>query len=119
VRLSFTTAHSFAVGTPVQVEIDAEQHTNVVLVPADAIVREGEETAVFVVMGNKAQRRPVVIGIVDKEHAEIKEGLKVGDQVIVKGQAGLPDGATITTEKPAAEKPDEKKPGTEEPAAEK
>jgi RND family efflux transporter MFP subunit len=123
VRLSFATAHSLAVGTPVQVEIDAEQHTNVVLVPAGAIVREGEEAAVFVVMGNKAQRRPVVVGIVDKDHAEIKEGVKAGEQVIVKGQAGLPDGAAITIEKPAAEKPatekaGDVKPGDEKPATE-
>ena len=34
-----------------------------------------------------------------------REGVKAGEQVIVHGQAGLPDGATITTEKPADEKP--------------
>jgi RND family efflux transporter MFP subunit len=108
VRLSFSTPHNLAVGTPVQVEIDAEQHTNVVLVPAEAIVREGEETAVFVAAGGKAQRRPVVLGIVDKDQAEIKDGVKVGEQVIVHGQAGLPDGAAISIEKPANEKPAEK-----------
>jgi membrane fusion protein, multidrug efflux system len=101
VRLSFVMAHSLAVGTPVQVEIDAEEHTNVVLVPAAAIVREGEETAVFVAAGDKAERRTVVVGIIDREHAEIREGVKAGEQVIVHGQAGLPDGAAITTEKPA------------------
>jgi RND family efflux transporter MFP subunit len=116
VRLNFVTAHSLAAGTPVQVEIDAEQHTNVVLVPSAAIVREGEETAVFVANGDKAERRPVVLGIVDAQHAEIREGVKAGEQVIVHGQAGLPDGATITTEKPAAE---EEKPAPEigKPAA--
>jgi RND family efflux transporter MFP subunit len=119
VRLAFVVPHRLAAGTPVQVEIDAEQHNGVVLVPADAIVREGEETAVFVLAGNKAQRRPVVIGIVDKEHAEIKEGVKAGDQVIVKGQAGLPDGATVTTEKPAADKHDAEKPGAETTGAAK
>ena len=40
-------------GTPVQVDIDAEQHRDVVLVPAVAIVREGEETAVFVAIGDE------------------------------------------------------------------
>lgn len=107
VRLSFLARHSLAVGTPVEVEIDAEEHANVVLVPAEAIVREGEETAIFVAAGDKARRRVVVIGIVDAMHAEIKEGVKAGEQVIVHGQAGLPDGAAITIEKPAAggEKP--------------
>jgi RND family efflux transporter MFP subunit len=104
VRLTFLTPHNLAVGTPVQVEIDAEEHKNVVLVPAEAIVREGEETAVFIAAGKKAQRRAVVLGIVDAEHAEIKEGVKAGEQVIVHGQAGLPDGADITVEKPADEK---------------
>ena len=106
-------------GTPVQVEIDAEEHTNVVLVPVDAIVREGDETAVFVAVANKAQRRPVVVGITDATHAEIKSGVKAGEQVIVHGQAGLPDGAAITTEKPAAEKPAAEKPAAEKPAPEK
>jgi hypothetical protein len=42
--------------TPGSSRIDAEQHANVVTVPEQAIVREGEETFVFVVMGDKAQR---------------------------------------------------------------
>jgi membrane fusion protein (multidrug efflux system) len=100
VRLNFTVPHAFAVGTPVQVEIDAEEHADVVVVPTEAIVREGDETAVFVVAGNKAARRAVVTGIVDGKHVEIREGLKAGEQVIVHGQAGLPDGALITIEKP-------------------
>jgi RND family efflux transporter MFP subunit len=101
VRLSFASAHTLAVGTPVQVEIDAEEHKNVVLVPIEAIVREGEETAVFIAAGKKAQRRPVVLGIVSSGQAEVKEGVKPGEQVIVHGQAGLPDGADIAPETPA------------------
>ena len=78
------------------------------------------ETAVFVAKDNKAERRAVVVGIVDAHHAEIREGVKAGEQVIVHGQAGLPDGATITTEKPADEKPADGKPAGEgeKPAAE-
>ena len=116
VRLSFVSTPALAVGTPVQVEIDAEEHTNVVLVPAQSIVREADETAVFVAAGNKAQRRPVVLGIINKDHAEIKSGLKAGEQVIVTGQAGLPDSASITTEKPSEK---EEKPKIEEPNTKK
>ena len=60
------------VGTPVQITIDAEQHRNVVLVPAAAVIHEGEETAVFVANGDKAERRVVTLGMVDGEHAEIR-----------------------------------------------
>jgi multidrug efflux pump subunit AcrA (membrane-fusion protein) len=81
-----------------------------------ALVREGEETAVFVVMGDKAQRRPVKIGLTDSEHVEIVSGVKAGEQVIVDGQAGLPDNAKITIEtgepsdtEPAAKETEEEK----------
>lgn len=97
VRLASADLTRFPAGTPVEVDIDAEQHANVVLVPAVAVVREGEETAVFVASGSKAQRRPVELGITDATRAEVRSGVKPGEQVIVDGQAGLPDGAAIAT----------------------
>ena len=96
VRLGFNAPTNLPAGTPVQVDIDAEQHTNVVLIPTAALVREGEETAVFVAAGDKAERRPVEIGLSDGMHIEIVRGVKAGEMVIVDGQAGLPDGAAIT-----------------------
>jgi RND family efflux transporter MFP subunit len=96
VRLSFDVPTNFPAGTPVQVDIDAEEHANVVLIPAPALMREGEEIAVFVVAGDKAQRRPVDIGLSDGMHVEIVKGVKAGEMVIVDGQQGLPDGAPIT-----------------------
>jgi multidrug efflux pump subunit AcrA (membrane-fusion protein) len=100
VRLAFVgaAATNLSAGTPVQVDIDAEQHTNVVIIPATALVREGEETAVFVVMGDKAQRRPVQVGLTDGTDLEIVSGVKAGEMVIVEGQNGLPDGAKIAIE---------------------
>jgi RND family efflux transporter MFP subunit len=109
VRLTFAGQPNLAAGTPVQVDIDAEQHTSVVIVPAAALVREGEETAVFVAMGDKATRVPVQIGLNDGDRIEITSGVKAGDMVIVDGQAGLPDDAKIMIEtgedEDAAEKP--------------
>ena len=97
VRLAFVgAATTLAAGTPVQLDINAEQHTNVVIIPAAALVREGEETAVFVVSGDKAQRRPVQTGLTDGGEVEIVSGVKAGDSVIVEGQNGLPDAATVT-----------------------
>jgi RND family efflux transporter MFP subunit len=100
VRLAFTTRVTYAVGTPVQVAIDAEEHRDVVVVPASALVREGEETAVFIAVDNKAQRRPVEVGLASEQVIEIRSGVKPGEAVITRGQAGLPDGAPITLEKP-------------------
>ena len=59
--------------------------------PPPRIVREGEETAVFVASGGKAQRRPGADRrSTDGEHVEIVSGVKAGEPVIVDGQAGLP-----------------------------
>jgi membrane fusion protein (multidrug efflux system) len=100
VRLAFVgaAATNLSAGTPVQVDIDAEQHTNVVIIPATALVREGEETAVFVVMGDKAQRRSVQVGLTDGTDLEIVSGVKAGEMVIVEGQNGMPDNAKIMIE---------------------
>jgi RND family efflux transporter MFP subunit len=96
VRLRFTGPADMPTGTPVQVDIGAELHRHVVLVSATAIVRDGQETFVFVANDRKAERRAVQIGIADETHVEIVSGVKAGEMVIVEGQVGLPDEATIT-----------------------
>ncbi len=100
VRLAFNAATNFPAGTPIEIEIEAELHPNAVLIPAPALVREGEEAAVFVVNGDKAERRAVQIGLTDGEHIEIVSGVKAGEMVIVDGQAGLPDGAMVSIGNP-------------------
>ena len=102
VRLAFASPAGYPVGAPVEADIDAERHANAVLIPSPALVREGEETAVFVANGDKAERRAVQIGLADGRHIEITSGVKAGDNVIVDGQAGLPDGATIRLERDGA-----------------
>jgi multidrug efflux pump subunit AcrA (membrane-fusion protein) len=77
------------------VEIDAEEHANVVRVPAAAVVHEGGQASVFVAAGGKAQRRPIVTGLADAERVEVRSGLKAGELVITSGQSGLPDGAAV------------------------
>jgi membrane fusion protein (multidrug efflux system) len=87
-----------AAGTPVQVEIIAEEHAGVVLVPAAAVMREDDKASVFVVGADgKAHRRAVTVGIETTKEVEIETGVAAGEKVVVKGQAELPDGATVTT----------------------
>ncbi|AMY08343.1 Cation efflux system protein CzcB [Luteitalea pratensis] len=95
IRVALTGATTAPAGAAVEIDIDAEQHAHAVLVAAAAIVREGEETAVFIATGNKAVRRAVRLGLTDGTNAEILSGVKAGELVVVDGQAGLPDGAAI------------------------
>ena len=105
VRLGFVRPTNLPAGAPVQVDIEAEKHEGAVIVPDSAIVREGDETAVFVVNDNKAARHEVKTGLSDGERIEILSGVSAGDQVIVEGQAGLPDGAAVTTATPESHTP--------------
>jgi RND family efflux transporter MFP subunit len=97
VRLSFGGPTRLTAGMAVQVEIVAEEHADVVVVPAAAIVREGE-AAIAVIAGpdSKAHRKPVSLGLASGQDVEIRSGISAGDRVIVKGQDALPDGAAIT-----------------------
>ena len=83
-----------------RVEIVAEQHPNALAVPVEAVLHEDEDAFVMVAgADNKAHKRKVTIGLTTPKLVEITGGLKAGEAVIVQGQQGLPDGATITQEK--------------------
>jgi RND family efflux transporter MFP subunit len=100
VRISFNAGTKLAVGTPVRVEIVAEQRPNALAVPVDAIIHEDDNAFVMIAgPDNKAHKRKITIGLTTQKQAEVTGGVKAGDAIIVQGQAGLPDGAAITQEK--------------------
>ena len=96
VVLSFVEPVTVPVDTRVDVEIDAEERTGVVLLPPEVLVRDGGQTAVMVAAGDRAERRPVTLGISDEGRVEITSGLKPGELVITRGHVGLTDGAAIS-----------------------
>ena len=101
VTLAFDAPTELAPGTQVGVEIDAEQRSNVPLVPTIAVLRDAANQAVVVVAaGGTAQRRPVVTGLEDQAHIEIRSGLKAGELVITQGHSSLRDGTPITVTTP-------------------
>jgi len=85
-----------------RVEVIVELHADAVLMPLAATLTEilpgrGErvETRVFVVDGDVARQREVVLGLVGPEHYEVLEGLAAGEQVVVVGQNLLHDGSKL------------------------
>jgi RND family efflux transporter MFP subunit len=100
VRIAFSGPTRLAVGTPVRVEIVAEQHPHALAVPVSAVLHEDEDTFVMIAgADNKAHRRKVTLGLTTPKLAEITEGVKPGENVIVQGQQGLPEGADIAPAK--------------------
>jgi RND family efflux transporter MFP subunit len=100
VRLAFAKPTHLAAGTVVQVSITGEEHQNAKIIPSAAIVHDEGETFVMVAgADNLAHKYPISIGLTSGSDVEITTGLSAGDRVIVRGQEGLPEGATITIEK--------------------
>jgi RND family efflux transporter MFP subunit len=101
VTLEFDTPTALRPGTQVGIEIDAEQRSNVPLVPAVAVIRDNPAQPIVVVAaGSVAQRRPVVIGLVDGENIEILSGLKAGELIITQGHSTLRDGTPVSVSAP-------------------
>lgn len=79
-------------GTITNLEVLIYSAENVLVVPKRALVEAGDETYVFVVNSeNKAVKTKIVPGWENGESTEVKEGLDVGDEVVIRGQNKLSD----------------------------
>ena len=67
------------------------------VIPQDALIRPpGTGTYyVYVVEDNVAVMKNIKVGVIQKNYAEIKQGLNVGEQIVVEGQNRLKDGIAV------------------------
>jgi HlyD family secretion protein len=85
-----------------QVQVVAQQKSDALLVPKEAVVQQGNNQVVFVNDNGKASQRQVQVGITDDKSSEILSGINPGEQVVVVGQTGLRDGVPIRVVAPTA-----------------
>jgi membrane fusion protein (multidrug efflux system) len=86
-----------------------------IVVPADALVPEGEGFKVFVVDATgTAHEREVKVGGRTAASVEILEGLKAGERVVTSGAYGMQDSAKVVAPKPDSAKAE--KEGDEAPS---
>jgi len=74
-----------------------------VVVPEHALVPEQGRAFVFVVQGDKAEKREVHIGVRRIGDVEIVSGLAAGERVVTEGTQKLRDGAPVRTVTPGAQ----------------
>ncbi|MBS1712839.1 MAG: efflux RND transporter periplasmic adaptor subunit [Armatimonadetes bacterium] len=82
----------FAKGT-----IDLGRRTGVTVVPHESIIRDGENTYLFTVVGDAAKRVDVKTGLESGPVTEVT-GVSPGDKVVISGQTTLVDGAKVRIE---------------------
>ncbi|MDJ0910280.1 MAG: efflux RND transporter periplasmic adaptor subunit [Woeseiaceae bacterium] len=72
-----------------------ERHENAMLIPNDAIVREDEQTLVYVVADGTVERRIIETGIESNGHVEVLGGLGDDEQIVFVGHSALRDGSRV------------------------
>jgi multidrug efflux pump subunit AcrA (membrane-fusion protein) len=96
VRLNLTGKTPLPIDTVVQVDIQLDERKDVIVVPQQAVVRDGSSSAVWIARDDsRAERRPVRIGLAVNGLAQILTGVQTGERVIITGLAQLQDGAPI------------------------
>lgn len=82
-------------GTEVDVDAEVCLVERAVLIPTAAVVHEGVRDWVWLVEGDRAQRREVEVGPNNFDLIQIREGVSVADTVVVEGKRGLSDGMRV------------------------
>ncbi|UHQ21594.1 efflux RND transporter periplasmic adaptor subunit [Lysobacter sp. 5GHs7-4] len=78
-----------------RIRIDYDNRADALVVPRIALLEDEGDPAVFVVRNAKAARVPVKLGYLDGEWAEVRAGIKQGDQVVIAGKTALRDGTLV------------------------
>jgi membrane fusion protein, multidrug efflux system len=81
------------------------ERPGVLLTPTTAVVGSRDARAVYLIRGNKAERRLVRVGQQSGEMVEILEGISEGDSIVVAGAEQLRDGAEIRIVAPVGSRP--------------
>jgi membrane fusion protein (multidrug efflux system) len=82
-------------GSFVTVNIVRETHSDALLLPREAVLRELQKAHVYVAEDDVAEKRAVTLGLEEGELIEVLSGVAAGDRVIVTGQGGLKDGSAV------------------------
>ncbi|MDR2808697.1 MAG: efflux RND transporter periplasmic adaptor subunit [Spirochaetaceae bacterium] len=78
-----------------KVKIVTEVKDSIIKIPATALIERFGEKYVFTVENNKVRKRTVKQGILIDNIVEIQEGLRGGEDVVIKGQSLLEDGSQV------------------------
>ena len=78
-----------------RVRVDYASRADALALPRAALLEDEAKPAVFVVRGGKALRATLALGYTEGEWAEVRSGLKEGDQVVVAGKSAVRDGSAV------------------------
>lgn len=83
-----------------RVSLPITRKEDAVLVPADALLTQGEDFYVFVVEGDRAVRRKVSLGLRQPDRVEVTAGVRPGDRIVTLGKGQLQEGDPVRIVEP-------------------
>ena len=83
-------------GMSVNVNILTTDLQHAIVVPNEALGRDGGSTYVFIVRNDAAYRQRVSVGLSNEASSVIVSGLRAGDVVVAQSVVGLTDGAAVS-----------------------
>jgi RND family efflux transporter MFP subunit len=84
-------------GMYAETTIQLQQKNDALILPAQAVVQNGDQSYVLVVDAtNHVEKRTVTLGIQTSNRVEITSGLQAGDNVIAAGQTGYQPGEVVS-----------------------
>lgn len=105
VALSGPSVRQLKPGYMARVTVRLGERPGVHLMPASALVGSRDAPAVFVVRGDKVERKLIRLGQAGGMHLEVIEGLNVGDSVVTLGKDQVRDGGTVRVVRPLGDAP--------------
>ena len=82
-------------GMYARVELTVGERSDALIVPRNALLHVDGKPGVFVAVDNTVRYQPVTVGLQGQDTVEIREGLRIGDQVVTTGAGALTDGDRI------------------------
>ncbi|SNY91556.1 HlyD family secretion protein [Cohaesibacter sp. ES.047] len=82
-------------GYRVEVKIIIWQQNDILLIPSNALFRDGQDWAVFKVVDGRAEKTNVTVGKDNGLKAQILDGLNEGDQIILYPSSGITSGIRV------------------------
>ncbi|GAC1346014.1 MAG: efflux RND transporter periplasmic adaptor subunit [Myxococcales bacterium] len=96
--------------------ITVEVHPNAAVVSANAVQISNGKRSVFVLQGDRVQRRQIETGVDGGGWLEVLRGLNPGDEVVTAGGDGLDDGQQVRVARDVNPYSGEKQPPAQRPA---
>jgi membrane fusion protein, multidrug efflux system len=78
-----------------RVEVVKKVFKDALVIPLYAVISQENSSFVYVEKDNKAEKRPVELGILNGWMIQVKSGLKSGDKVIIVGHRQVDDGQAV------------------------